>query len=457
VSEDAAHTGGGTSAVPDSLPTATVIRTSEWTEAATRPRQRRGRVLTAAAAIVAIAAVTWMLWPAPEFENGSFEDALRGWQVVGHVEVAVHDAMHPASDGDSAIVLNPNDETGVGSSLSRRVRTVAGQRYELVFDFGVTEAMADQILQVMVTGRQPLIDTRIRTAPLSSKPYYATQRLSFVADSAATTIIFADRSVTYVAIDGLLDNVRLQAVPGGRPLIAEAPSRLAVADGGDATFQVRTGGEGAVKYQWQFAGVDLDGATSDTLVIRAVTQADAGNYRVKVWNDAGTTISSDATLTVLPPALLLNGSFEYGSAAWTFAGTFVSTSTNRRYGVTDGVELAHFNWGQQPPNATISQAVKTEPGRAYALECDVGAFSLVNHDEQRMDITVTGLQTLVSRTVHVNAPADGAHYEHQRLEFVADSTQVTVAFHDVSTVTRNVDLLLDNVSLMVGPSQHRDH
>jgi len=439
------------------LANTTAIRTSDWTQAGERARPLRAPVLIATAAIVAIAAGTWMLWPAPEFENGSFEDALRGWKATGDVEVAVHDAVHPASDGNSAIVLNPKDETGVGSSLFRRVRTVAGQRYELTFDFGVTQAVADQILHVMVTGRQPLIDTRITTAPLSPKPYYVTQRLSFVADSAATTIVFADRSVTYVGIDGLLDNVRLQAVPAGGPVIAEGPSRIAVADGSEATFHVRTDGSGATRYQWQFADHDIDGATGDTLVIRAVTPADAGNYRVKAWNDAGATISSDATLTVLPPALLLNGSFEYGSAAWTFAGTFASTSTNRRYGVTDGVQLAHFNWGQQRPNATISQVVKTEPERAYRLECDVGAFSLLNHDEQRMDITVTGVQRLVSRTVRVNAPADGAHYEHQRLEFVADSTQVTVAFHDVSTVTKNVDLLLDNVSLATSARQDRAH
>src|SRR5262245_31015919 len=231
------------------------------------------------AVIVAIATGAWLLRPAPEFDNGSFEDGLGGWQVAGHVEVAVHDAVHPASDGNSAIVLNPNDETGVGSSLFRRVRTVAGQRYELAFDFGVTQAIADQILHVLVTGRHPLINTRISTAPLSPDPHYVTQRLSFLADSAATTIVFADRSVTYVGIDGLLDKVRLQAVPAGGPVIVEAPSRIAVADGSEASFHVRAAGAGAFRYQWQFADRDIHGATGDTLVIRAVTQADAGNYR----------------------------------------------------------------------------------------------------------------------------------------------------------------------------------
>jgi hypothetical protein len=328
----------------------------------------------------------------------------------------------------------------------------------LAFDAGTVGAIADQIFRVTVTGRAVLIDARIAFAGISAAAFYVPQQLTFVADSAQTTVTFQDKSVTYVGIDALLDNVRVTAESDSAPRITVSPARTAVPEGQQAVFTVLASGPTtAVRYQWQFNGNDIPDAIESTFTVNGANSSHAGNYRVVVSNDAGAVYSSTATLTVLPASILLNGSFEYGSAAWMFTGTNVSTSTNAAYGVTDGRELAHFNWGQAKPNGAISQTVRTVPGHEYVLTFDAGAFSLVNHDEQRMQVTVQGQSTLLSRSISVVANGKGGTYLPQTFTFSADSESTTVTFKDVSTVTKNVDLLLDNVRLTDTYSEKSRH
>lgn len=401
-----------------------------------------------------VVGLTVALWPAPAFHNGSFESGFQGWTVKEPVDTATSDRLHPATDGQTAVVLNPGDHTGVGSSLSQTFRTVAGQRYELAFDFGTTGAIADQKLRTTVSGHSVLIDTTVIAAGLSDGPFYVPQRLEFTADSSATTVTFADKSVTYVTIDALLDNVRVQPRAEHAPFVTTQPSRVAVAEGGTATLRVGASCNGQCSYQWRFADRAIEGATSDALVVNKASLADAGNYDVTVTSAGGATRSSAATLTVLPPALLLNGSFEYGSAAWTFVGLQSSTSTNAGYGVTDGRELAHFNWGQGPPGGSVSQQFATEAGRRYTVEFDAGTFSLKNHDQQRVELSLKGDSNLLTSTVTVTSNGQGGSYEHQRFQFVADSSTTTITFRDVSERTENIDLLLDNVRVTADTLAH---
>lgn len=396
---------------------------------------------TLAAVALLIAA---RLRPAPPFTNGSFESA-GAWTVKGNVAIVAQDPGHPASDGAALALFNGHDQVGVGSLLSQRVRTTRGQRYELVFDLGTVGAIADQTMRVTVEGNTVLLDVPVVVAGLGAAPSYSQQRLSFVADDTSVAISFADKSDTYVVIDSMLDNVRLEAVTAGAPVITAQPQRLAVADGQRASFGVVASGPEPRWFQWRLNDRDIPGATADTLTVDRATAADAGIYSVVVANANGRAVSSSATLTVLPVARVLNGSFEYGSAAWTFGGTFVSTSTNPGYGTTDGGQLVHFNWGQHEPNGSVSQRFATTPGEAYVLEFDAGAFSRMNRNAQRMEVTLVGARPLLSRLVEVQAPGTGGSYLPQRFDFVADSLSTHLTFRDVSTTTQNVDLLLDNV------------
>jgi hypothetical protein len=383
----------------------------------------------------------------PEFTNGSFEDEFEGWTVQGNIGVRTSDPVRPAPDGTTVVMFNGGDETSFGASLAQTFETTVGQRYGLAFDYGTVGAVADQLLQVTVSGDGVVLDKTVRVAGLTDEPFYVPHRLSFVANATRTTLTFTERSYTYVAIDGLLDNVRITEERSDSPLVVSAPRSTAVAQGQAATFDVQASGPGALGYQWQFNGDDIPGATSREL--RVVSEpSKAGNYAVVVTNSTGSTASTAATLTVLPPAILLNGSFEYGSAAWTFSGPDDwngSVSTNARYGVTDGSQLAHFNWGQHDPMGSVSQTIATVPGRKYVLSFDVGAFSPVSLDEQRMRVVIRGTKDLLSHEVGVYAPGTGGRYRRQALTFVADSAATTVVFEDVSRTTMAIDLLLDNV------------
>lgn len=392
---------------------------------------------------------------APEFTNGSFEAGLEGWRVEGHISLTTGDPRHPAAEGGAVLVFNANDEPSSGASLSQTFATKVGQRYALAFDFGTVGAVADQVLRVTIASNGVLFDKTLRVAGLNRDPFYVPHRVSFVANSPNTILTLTDRSYTYVVIDALLDNVRIVEENSRLPVVVTDPARTAVPQGQAATFEVTAAGPGPLAYQWKFGGHDIPGAIGRELRVVAADQSKAGNYSVVVTNGAGSVTSSAATLTILPPEILLNGSFEYGTAGWNFSGPNdwnASISTNADYGVTDGRQLVHFNWGQHEAGGGISQRIATIPGRKYVLSFDMGAFSLVNHDEQRIRVTVRGATDLLSHEVVVLAPGTGGRYRRHEASFIADSTAATVVFEDSSRSTMNIDLLLDNVRVIEGDS-----
>ncbi len=391
--------------------------------------------------------------PARGFANGSFEAGYLGWNVGGHQHLAADHPTYPASDGSTVVVFDHPGNLPSQAVLSRTVATVPGQRYGLSFDLGTVGRTADQAIRVSVAGNRLLMNSVFVVASADGTPPYTTHHVSFVADAARTTLTFADVSSNYWFIDALLDNVRLGIEHPDAPLVIRPPRRTAVADGAEATFTVEASGPGPSRYQWRVDGTDIPGANGQTYTIAGADGSHAGSYSVVVSNAAGTVTSSSARLSVLPRAILLNGSFEHGSAAWTFSNDSVAVSTNTTYGVTDGAQLVHFNWGQQEPNGSVSQAFATVPGQEYVLAFDVGAFSLLNQYEQRLHVTVEGEGMLLSARVSVFAPGNGWTYRPQTFTFVADDTAAVLTFRDASPTTENVDLLLDNVRVMEG--RHR--
>ena len=82
------------------------------------------------------------------------------------------------------------------------------------------------------------------------------------------------------------------------PIITAQPQGLTVVEGDNATFAVTASGPGPRAHQWQFAGLDISGATN-TSFTRFNTQTNhAGEYRVVVTNAHGAVTSEVAVLTV---------------------------------------------------------------------------------------------------------------------------------------------------------------
>jgi hypothetical protein len=82
------------------------------------------------------------------------------------------------------------------------------------------------------------------------------------------------------------------------PTILQQPRDVRMVEGGSATLSVVTAD--VVTYQWQFNQADILDATNATYTIADAEFADGGSYRVIVSNEAGSTTSSNAVVSVLP-------------------------------------------------------------------------------------------------------------------------------------------------------------
>ncbi|MCC6675596.1 MAG: hypothetical protein IT436_00505 [Phycisphaerales bacterium] len=81
--------------------------------------------------------------------------------------------------------------------------------------------------------------------------------------------------------------------------ITEQPESEFACAGGAASFHVAAGGAGPFRYQWRRDGVDLDGATTPTLVVDPVGPGDVGVYTCVVSVFACGSVESDpATLSI---------------------------------------------------------------------------------------------------------------------------------------------------------------
>jgi hypothetical protein len=83
-----------------------------------------------------------------------------------------------------------------------------------------------------------------------------------------------------------------------QPVVTDQPDHQEVCEGASVTFTVKACGKKTLTYQWRKDGLDIDGATSDSLTLSSVTPDDIAGYDVVVKNDTGETTSEVAYLGV---------------------------------------------------------------------------------------------------------------------------------------------------------------
>lgn len=89
------------------------------------------------------------------------------------------------------------------------------------------------------------------------------------------------------------------------PMLLTHPSNRTVTSGGNATFSAVAVGNGALRFQWQFNGVELTNQTNATLTLTRVQPAQEGDYRLLVFDESGSAASRRARLFVsVRPTLL---------------------------------------------------------------------------------------------------------------------------------------------------------
>ena len=93
-------------------------------------------------------------------------------------------------------------------------------------------------------------------------------------------------------------------VPAQGPVITAHPLSQQVKEGQSVNFFVGATGTGPLSYQWLYNGIAIPGVTGPSVTFSGVTGASAGNYAVRVSNTVGSTVSSNAVLTVLRPPVI---------------------------------------------------------------------------------------------------------------------------------------------------------
>ena len=115
-------------------------------------------------------------------------------------------------------------------------------------------------------------------------------------DAGLYSVVISNRFGATVSADA-----SLTVNPENAPVITVPPVSQTVNVGADVVFSVTAEGTAPLHFQWRKDGVNIEGATSASLSLHAVTSAEAGGYSVVVSNDFGVVTSAVASLTVSVP------------------------------------------------------------------------------------------------------------------------------------------------------------
>ncbi len=95
--------------------------------------------------------------------------------------------------------------------------------------------------------------------------------------------------------------------PVGPNIIAQ-PATLSVVQGANTNLAVAANGTGTLRFQWQFDGTNIAGATASRYSLNNIQLTNAGNYSVSVTDNGGTTPSSLSYVSVVGPLVNAPGS-----------------------------------------------------------------------------------------------------------------------------------------------------
>jgi hypothetical protein len=155
------------------------------------------------------------------------------------------------------------------------------------------------------------------------------------------------------------------------PSVLANPQSQTVTVGANVSFSALAAGTPPLNYQWQLNGSSLPGATSTTLALTNVQPAQAGTYAVRVTNLYGSTISSNALLTVVavPPTIALQPSSRTNLAGTT--ATFTLTAT--------GTAPLDYRWQKNGADLSdggnVSGAATTTLTLTNVQDCDAASYT----------------------------------------------------------------------------------
>ncbi len=194
------------------------------------------------------------------------------------------------------------------------VTNFSGSATSAVANLTVSEAAPTittqpQDLTVIPTQPTAFSVVAVGSEPLSYQWYYNTNSLLTNATSSTLTIsnvqpgdagiysVIVSNPIGTAASSNAVLTVNTNPVA---PIFILQPAALTARVGDKANFSGAAIGTQPIAYQWNANGAPIAGATSTTVNLPNLQLTDAGTYTLIASNAAGSTSSSNATLTVLP-------------------------------------------------------------------------------------------------------------------------------------------------------------
>ena len=174
------------------------------------------------------------------------------------------------------------------------------------------------------------------------------------------------------------------------PVIVTPPQRLfhALHHGSIELFVVTVGTN--LEYQWYHDGVAIPGATGAEFHKENVTEADAGAYTVRVFNDSGSVNSTASTVSLVYPPVITTQ-----PAARTFFRNGASFTLS--VGAT-GEDVLLYQWYKG--DAAIPNANASTYTVEAATEADAGTYHVVVQNRSHRTASIVGSATSSTAEVH---------------------------------------------------------
>jgi hypothetical protein len=324
------------------------------------------------------------------FQNGSFEYGFTGWSHDADAQVIPGSPLLQPTDGRFYAELYNWSQGGDGGTISQTICVDPGSNYQVSYEYaavlpsgGSLPSQTVATLSVEVTADDQCIYFGAPN-PTSS---WQTNTFEFHVPIDANTVtltFFRDLSTNEIAsgasafyLPSAVDNVVFQELANSHlPVITIQPqsqTQVANCDGNSLAlaFSLTAVGSDNLTYQWQVNGGQvLPGNTyssGNVLAFYGLSAQDNGTYNVIVTSASGQVCSSDATLTVIDPAILGQPSsigVNVGQT-WSLSVNACGTGLPALGGVSyqwykNGQPLtwdSATDWSLQPPNsASLSDA-----------------------------------------------------------------------------------------------------
>jgi len=290
----------------------------------------------------------------------SYQWQLNNANITGANSSAYTCANAQASDAGSYTVLVVNVGGSVTSAVAVLTVNLAPSITTQPQDQTVNEG-GTATFTVVATGAPPLsYQWRFNGANLAGATGSSYTRAGVQpVDVGAYSVVVANMAGSATSSNAML-------TMSSAPVITAQPEDLAVAQGSSATFTVNAVGTAPLSYQWRFNGTNLAGATGTSYTRGAALPAHAGAYSVLIENAVGSTISSNAMLTVnVPPGIAAQPQNQTISAGAT--ATFSVTAT--------GTAPLSYQWRKD--GSAISAATASLYTLPNAQVPDAGSYSVV--------------------------------------------------------------------------------